>query len=319
MYAVDDKLSIALPSGEQQWQVVIVQGSTQPVPANLSAAADGAASIALNWDAAPETAEGYNVYRSNSANGVFARVNTEPVTVASFKDTELSPGTTYYYMVTAVYEAGESAASQVSSAETPLLHSPDSTGAPGKPVLSHNNGHDTGLFDGNYAVAMNMWWGNNGRLFSLYENDVLIDQQVLTEASPTEQATVTSIAFKPNGVYRYVAELTNAFGTTRSDELVVTVSHAKPTSPVLSHNNWLHGSDYTVTMNQWWGTNGTTYRLYENDVLIDTQSLQDDTPNAQTAVTRIGAQAPGTYVYRAELANYAGTTQSEEIVVRVDG
>jgi|GEM_PF-2982514 len=192
-----------------------------------------------------------------------------------------------------------------------------SAGAPGKPVLSHDNGHDTGLFDGSYAVAMNMWWGNNGRQFRLYENDVLIDQQALADASPTGQATVTSVTDKPNGVYRYVAELSNAFGTTRSEELVVTVTHAKPALPVLSHDNWMHGGDYTVTMNQWWGTNGTTYRLYENGVLIDTQSLQDDTPNAQTAVTGIGSRAPGTYVYRAELINYAGTTPSGEIVVHV--
>lgn len=36
---------------------------------------------------------------------------------------------------------------------------PLADGAPGMPELSDNNGHDTGLRDGDYTITMNLWWG----------------------------------------------------------------------------------------------------------------------------------------------------------------
>lgn len=70
-------------------------------------------------------------------------------------------------------------------------------------------------------------------------------------------------------------------------------------------------------MNLWWGTNATEYRLYENDVLIDTQALNAATPASQSAVTELSGRANGTYTYRAELINAAGVTSTETITVQV--
>jgi hypothetical protein len=67
----------------------------------------------------------------------------------------------------------------------------------------------------------------------------------------------------------------------------------------------------------WWGTNGETYRLYENGTLIDTQTLTARTPQAQSAATLISDKPVGTYTYRAELVNYAGVTSSATITVSV--
>lgn len=194
---------------------------------------------------------------------------------------------------------------------------PDSKGVPGTPILSHDNGWDTGLLDGDYRITMNMWYGTNGDTYELYENNQLIDRQTLTENSPNAQSAVTSVTGRSNGIYRYYAKLINANGTVQSKELAVEVTQAKPGKPILSHGNWIQGSDYDVTMNLWWGTNGTEYRLYENDVLIDIQELNAATPKAQTAVTKIRGRQPGSYVYRAELSNEAGTAESEEITVIV--
>ncbi|MCU6708889.1 heparinase II/III family protein [Paenibacillus sp. J5C_2022] len=193
-----------------------------------------------------------------------------------------------------------------------------STGAPGKPTLSGNNGHDTGLRDGDYTVTMNMWWGNNGSVYRLYENDVLIDTKVLSDGSPGEQSTETAISSRGNGVYTYRAELINGYGVTASDPLTVTVTDAAPGVPVLSHDNWDGDGNYRVTMNMWWGTNGTAYRLYENNVLIDEQPLASATPGAQTAWTEISGREVGTYEYRVELVNDAGITSSGTLSVSVE-
>lgn len=187
---------------------------------------------------------------------------------------------------------------------------------PGKPVLSHNNGQ-TGLLLGDYTVSMNMWWGVNGSEYRLYENGILIDSQVLAERSPAAQSAQSAIAGRKNGTYTYVAELLHEGGITRSEPLTVQVSNAAPGKPVLSHNNWDGDGDFTVTMNMWWGTNGTEYRLFENGTLIESQSLSAKTPSGQHAFTTLGNRPAGTYTYRAELINAAGETSSDTITVTV--
>ncbi|MBB6695120.1 Ig-like domain-containing protein [Cohnella xylanilytica] len=194
---------------------------------------------------------------------------------------------------------------------------PLAAGAPGKPVLSDDNGWDTGLRDGSYTVTMNLWWGNNGTEVKLYENGVLVGTKPLKDASPAAQKASFEIAGKANGTYVYTCELSNVYGTTACSPLTVTVADANPGKPVLAHDNWDGDGSYKVSMNLWWGTNATEYRLYENDKLIDTQTLTAATPAAQRAETAISGRAPGEYRYRCELVNEAGATASETIAVQV--
>lgn len=190
-------------------------------------------------------------------------------------------------------------------------------GLPGKPVLSDDNGYDTGLLDGDYTITMNMWWGNNGTEYKLYENGKLIDSQKLTDESPAAQAASTPVSGRADGIYQYTCELTNAFGTTVCEPHTVTVKHAAPGKPVLSDDNWDGDGSYQLTMNLWWGTNGNVYRLYENGVLIDTRTLTAATPRAQTAVTRVEGRTPGVYEYQVELENGSGVTKSDILKVTV--
>ena len=194
---------------------------------------------------------------------------------------------------------------------------PLATAAPGKPVLTNNNGYDNGLRDGSYTVTMNLWWGNNGTEFKLYENGVLISDVPLSDASPSAQTASVPISGKSNGTYVYTCELINVFGTTSCDPHTVTVTDANPGKPVLSHNNWDGDGSYTIAANLWWGTNGSEYKLYENGVLVDDQALTAATPSAQHAETVVTGRAVGTYEYKAEWINSAGATVSDTIVVKV--
>lgn len=228
-------------------------------------------------------------------------------------------GGTYTVETTVKDEQGlagtASTAITVESAET----EPESpaTKAPGTPTLSHNNGFVNGLLGGDYTVSMNMWWGENATSYKLYEDGVLVDSQKLTYNAPWAQFAQTKIKGKSNGTYTYVAELANDKGVTRSQTLTVRVADALPGKAVLSHDNWDVDGNYKVMMNLWWGTNATEYRLYENDELIDTQSLKATTPLPQFAITAVKGKASGTYTYRAELVNAAGVTTTNTITVKV--
>ncbi|AIQ18502.1 hypothetical protein H70357_18695 [Paenibacillus sp. FSL H7-0357] len=195
---------------------------------------------------------------------------------------------------------------------TPLASS-----APGTPVLSDNNGHDTGLRDGDYTITMNLWWGNNGTLFKLYEDGKLIKEVPLADHSPSAQSVQIDITGKQNGTYVYTGELINSLGTTKGSPLTVTVTDASPGQAVLSNDNWDGDGSFSVSMNLWWGTNATEYELYENGVLVDTQPLQAHTPGAQSAVTALSGKVPGTYEYEAVLRNPAGETRTAKMIVTV--
>lgn len=191
--------------------------------------------------------------------------------------------------------------------------------APAVGQLSSNNGHDTGLLDGDYTVTMNMWWGENATSAKLYEDGVLVGTKPLDMASPSAQTASFDISGKANGSYRYVAELVNSQGTTSTRELVVTVRDANPAKPQLSHNNWSGSGHFTLTTNLWWGTNATHYRFYDGDAVIGEGSLNAATPAAQRATLALDGQAPGSHKYRVEFSNAAGATFSDWITIRVTG
>jgi fibronectin type 3 domain-containing protein len=84
-----------------------------PPPANLSASA-GNGQVALAWTASSGAAS-YNLYRSTTNGGTYAKVASGIVSTNT-TDTGLTNGTTYYYVVTAVNTNGESGYSSQASA-----------------------------------------------------------------------------------------------------------------------------------------------------------------------------------------------------------
>ncbi|HEY1463667.1 MAG TPA: glycoside hydrolase family 44 protein [Terriglobales bacterium] len=90
-------------------------GTTPTVPAaptGLSATA-GSTQVALTWTASTG-ATSYHVKRGTATGGPYTTVNSP--TAASFTDTGLTNGTAYFYVVTAVNTAGESANSSQATA-----------------------------------------------------------------------------------------------------------------------------------------------------------------------------------------------------------
>lgn len=227
--------------------------------------------------------------------------------------TDLAPAT-YTIKGTATDAAGN-----VGSTSTAYVALPKdaASAVPAKAVLSHDNGWDTGLQDGNYNVKMNLWWGENGSLFRLYENGTPVAAVPLTYDGLKAQSAAVPITGKPNGTYVYTGELVNSKGITATTSATVKVTDANPGTPVLSHNNWDGDGTFSVTANMWSGTNATRYTFFENETPIASGPLEAHTPQSQKAIAQISGKATGTSTYRVEFANDQGTTSSLPLTVTV--
>jgi uncharacterized protein YceK len=87
---------------------------------NFAASQQAPHSVALSWHASSSAISGYNVYRATTNGGPYSKINSGLITVASYTDTSVSGGTTYYYVSTSVDSVGiESAYSNQATAAIP--------------------------------------------------------------------------------------------------------------------------------------------------------------------------------------------------------
>lgn len=94
--------------------IEVLGGASAPsAPITLTATA-GNAQVALTWNAV-NGATSYNVKRATVSGGPYTTVSSP--TSATYTDTSVTNGTTYYYVVTAVNAQGESAASNEARAK----------------------------------------------------------------------------------------------------------------------------------------------------------------------------------------------------------
>lgn len=224
--------------------------------------------------------------------------------------------------ISAWSQGGEATISSITV--TPLRPSmfapkPDdgSTAVPAQGSLSHDNGWDTGLADGDYTVTMDLWWGQNATEFRLYENGTLVSTVPLTLGDNAAQKARVPITGRKNGTYVYTGELVNSRGTTATTSTTVRVTQAGPATPALSHDNYDGDGTYTLTANLWWGTNATSYRFLEGDTVVAEGPLTAATPRAQTAKAQLTGVSRGQHTYRVEFINAAGTATSTPVTVTV--
>ena len=67
-----------------------------------SSSASAKSSVALNWDASASSVIGYNVYRGTISGGPYSKLNSSVDSTASYTDSGVAGGSTYYYVVTSV-------------------------------------------------------------------------------------------------------------------------------------------------------------------------------------------------------------------------
>jgi hypothetical protein len=77
--------------------------------------------VTLSWNASTSPVVGYNVYRSSQGGGPYARISAGMDSATTFTDTTVTPGSTYFYVITAVNSHGkESKYSNQAQARVPM-------------------------------------------------------------------------------------------------------------------------------------------------------------------------------------------------------
>jgi len=95
---------------------VKTSGPASTVKASLSGTGSGGSkhSVSLSWKPDSSSVAGYNVYRSTKSGGPYSRLTSTLETATDYLDTSVASGTTYYYEVTAVNDAGRESARSAS-------------------------------------------------------------------------------------------------------------------------------------------------------------------------------------------------------------
>lgn len=113
---------------------VVSTAGVLAAPAGFAATAASSTQINLSWTAVAG-ATGYDIYRSASSGGTFARIGSEPTVAsgatAAYSDTGLTASTAYYYKITSLNNAGETLPSSEVTATTSAAAAAPSAGGGG--------------------------------------------------------------------------------------------------------------------------------------------------------------------------------------------
>ncbi len=253
-------------------------------PTGLMATAANA-QVSLAWTASAG-ATSYNVKRSTTTGGPYTKISSP--TATNFTDTNLTNGTTYFYVVSAVNATGESANSAQASA-TPV--------APTQPPVAPTGLIATG---GNAQVSLS-WTASSGA------TSYHLKRSTTTGGPYTQVSAPTTTSFTDTGLtngttYFYVVSALNAVGESANSaqasatpantpvDVTITINPAntKPISPYIYGLNFYFGETDPPPMatldrdggNRWtaynWETNasnaGSDY-LYENDDYLSSSTV----------------------------------------------
>jgi Matrixin/Fibronectin type III domain len=242
-------------------------GQAPATPSGLVASVNPSnptSSVALSWADNANNESGYSVERSGDGRS-FTQIAQAGANAGAWTDTGLSVGTVYYYRVRAFNGSGNSAYSNIASAQTqagassaaPIIAivSPSnrSTFASGDPVNFSGSADDAQ--DGNLAAAIQ--WTSS------------VDGQIGTGGSFSRILS--------SGVHTITASVTDSAGLMASSQVTITVSAAPAASSTPTSGATLTARGYKVKGSQtvdlaWNGLSGDSVDIYRNGSVVSSSA-----------------------------------------------
>lgn len=274
-------------------------------PTGLTLATGGSGNT-LNWAAGTEgNLAGYNVYRSTSANGTFAKLNGNVLTARTLLDDTADAGVTYFYRVVAVdYQGTESTTPSTISGSRGA-----DTVAPAAPSTVTAVGSETSITLGWLDnVESDLAGYNVYRASSLDGTYVKLNSGLLTQSDYADLAA-------PVGATSYYR--ITAVDATGNESVAATgyafraASGAVPTAP-----SSLAAAPSTASVKLTWADNASD----ETGYLIERQNADGSYSQVGTAganattYTDSGLTSGQTYVYRVRAQNSFGPSGYSNVV-----
>lgn len=247
--------------------------------------------VELDWNAVA-LADSYNLYRSDSPDGPFTLLASP--TGLSYKDNDVTDGTTYYYEIASVNDAGEGAISAPLEAKTAVDNVPPTT-------LT-----TTAQTDSTIALS---WAAKSGASsYQLYRSSTTgSGYSLVYDGADT---TFTDSNLVTGASYYYVVSYTNSLGTSaNSKELKVDTKSV--TVPAPSAVKAI--KTYTNAINLGWNgvVGAKSFNVYRADSADGTYALVKNTTGTSYTDKNL---APGTtYYYKLTSANAAGESSRSDV------
>ena len=201
-------------------------------PLKLTATNPGTGnSLNLSWNANPEPdVAGYDVYRSTTLNGTYTKINATTVVTASYSDSGLTQGTSYYYKIKAfdIYN-------NYSGFSDPIEEIPNSP-PPTPSGLGVTNPQTGGSLNVSWSAvsAPDLSGYNVYRSTALNGSYTKANTEIITGTSYLDQGLIDGITYYYKvvavDVYLLESALSSAVSDTPSDNTAPNISYTFPAS-----------------------------------------------------------------------------------------
>ena len=239
----------------------------------------------LTWDAV-DGATSYRVYRATSQNGPYRLLGS--VTTTTYVNTGAKDGVTYYYMVTAINDSGESAFSNTVSGQNKAV-----TSKPAAPVVKIGNSATSG--------KPQLTWKAVSGAASYRVYRATTKNGAYTVINTTKALTYTNTGAALGTTYYYKVEALNASGKSMGFSAIVEGKVA----PVLAVGYSSVSGKPQLT---WKAVPGATeYQVYRSTQQNSGYTKINTTTS--TSYVNTGAKAGTTYYYR--IVAVKGTAASD--------
>ena len=263
-------------------------GNSQPPapPTSLQATA-GDAQVSLTWSASTG-ATNYNVKRSTTSGGPYTTISSR--SSPAFTDSGLTNGTTYYYVVSAVNSAGESA------------NCPPASAKPSAPQTIPAIPSGVQATAGNAQAALS-WAASTGAASYNVKRSTASGGPYTTVSSPTT-TSFTDTGLTNGTTYYYVVSAVNSAGESGNSSQVSAKPVAPQAAPATPSGLQATAGNAQVSLSWNASTAATSYHVKRSTTTGGPYTTASSPTN--TSVTDTGLANGTTYYYVVSSVNAAG-------------
>jgi len=262
---------------ESEYSTYISISTLSSIPVNLRSISSTTILLNLAWNEI-KGASGYNLYRSNTLDGIYLKVNEHILTNSTYSDTNVTPDTTYFYKVSSINNSAESTYS------TPLSVSTLSS----IPVNIRTSSVTT--------IRINLAWNelNGASGYNIYRSDTVNGIYIKLNQNTITSLVFTDMELSPDTTYYYkLASINKNIEGILSAPLTVSTLSAIPVNLHISSNST---SSISISWNIVSEASG--YNVYRSSSENGTYTKLNSTPLNEKDFSNTELSSYATFYYK---------------------